>query len=92
LNPGCAEASMLRCALAIITNEERKNSLVSEVQQKFPDEYQAWTEEYKNTNNILSYFKPSEMQEDPFTLTFIHPPGLTEPIGLCHLLSPRPLI
>lgn len=92
LNPELEEAVMLRCALAVITNEEGKNNLVSAVQQKFPEGYQAWTEEYKNTNNILSYFTPGEIHEDPFTLTFIPPPGLIEPIGLCHLLSPHNLI
>ncbi len=88
LNPGLVDALMLRCAWGVLANEKDKDDLLSEFQQKYPERYRAWTEEYRKTNTVLSYFTPLEMPEDPFIHTFIPPPGLLEPVGLLHLLRP----
>jgi tetratricopeptide (TPR) repeat protein len=89
-NPDIPEAQIARWALSRIRDEI--NSILQEVQRDYPEMFEAWSADFQESKDPLSFLKPMEIQEDPFTLPHVFSLALIEPFGLFHLLNPGALI
>jgi len=88
LQPDRAEIMIAHCMLARVNNDlAGHTSTLQQIQQKYPEKYTAWSADYQKTHDPLSYLKPLEIPEDPFTLPLMRPLSSIQPTGLFHLLE-----